>query len=71
MIKSKLKILIFHPCLAPYRIDFYNSLAGRYDIKAGLFGSEEALAGLGFDVTYVNSQAEFDYRYYKGGGKTG
>ena len=63
----KKKILIFHPCLAPYRIDLYNRLAERYDIKVGLFGSEEALAGLGFDVAYVNSQAQFDYRYYRGG----
>ena len=32
------KLLVFHPALAPYRIDFFNALAERYDLHLVLLG---------------------------------
>lgn len=65
------KILIFHPYLAPYRIDLYNHLAKCYNIKVALFGSKAELATLGYDLNYVNQLADFDYKYYSGGFRIG
>ncbi|WP_397445427.1 glycosyltransferase family 4 protein [Polaribacter sp. R77954] len=61
------KILIFHPYLAPYRIDLYNRLSESFNVKVILTGSEKELKTLGFDLKYVNRQANFDYKYFNSG----
>ena len=65
------KILIFHPYLAPYRIDLYNHLAKCYDIKVALFGSTAEIATLGYNLNYVNKLAKFDFKYYSEGFRIG
>lgn len=61
------KLLIFHPYLAPYRIDVYNKLAEIANLKVALMGSYSEIATLGFDLQKVNAQAKFNYKYfYKG-----
>jgi glycosyltransferase involved in cell wall biosynthesis len=61
------KILIFHPYLAPYRIDLYNRFSENFKVKVILTGSEKELQTLGFDLDYVNKQANFDYKYVENG----
>ncbi len=34
----KRKLLVFHPALAPYRVDFFNALADRFDLHLVLLG---------------------------------
>ena len=65
------KLLIFHPYLAPYRIDLYNHLAKCYDIKVALFGSKAEIATLGYNLDFVNKLAKFDFKYYSGGFRIG
>lgn len=65
------KLLVFHPYLAPYRIDLYNHLAKCYDIKVALFGSNAEIATLGYNLNYVNKLAKFDFKYYSGGFRIG
>jgi len=65
--QQKKKLLIFHPYLAPYRIDLYNSLSRKFDINVLLTGSNRELATLGYDLQAVNQQAKFPYRYYSKG----
>lgn len=62
---TKKRLLIFHPYLATYRIDVYNRFAEDYDIKVILTGHPHEIANLGFNLEKVNSQAKFDYKYYK------
>lgn len=64
---TKKRLLIFHPYLATYRIDVYNRFAEDYDIKVILTGHPHEIANLGFNLEKVNSQAKFDYKYYKKG----
>ena len=64
---QKKKVLIFHPYLAPYRIDLYNSLSKIFDINVLLTGGDKELATLGYDLQTVNQQAKFSYRYYSKG----
>lgn len=61
------KILIFHPYLAPYRIDFYNRLSQVFDLRVVLYSSRKERATLGFDLAELNKQAKFDYIYYEKG----
>ena len=63
----KQKILIFHPYLTPYRIDLYNSLNSLFKVEALLTGGEKEIKSLGFDLSYVNKQAKFLYRYTRKG----
>lgn len=65
------KILIFHPYLAPYRIDVYNRLSEKYDIYVLLTGSRDEIKSLGFNLDFVNSQAKFKFRYITGGLRLG
>lgn len=69
--KIKTRILIFHPYLAPYRIDLYNRLSEKYDIYVLLTGSEDEIKTLGFNLYLVNSQAKFKFRYITGGLRLG
>lgn len=61
------KILIFHPYLAPYRIDLYNELSKLFKLKVILTGSEKEIQTLGFDLEYINKQASFEYEYVQNG----
>jgi glycosyltransferase involved in cell wall biosynthesis len=61
------KILIFHPYLAPYRIDLYNKLSEFYKVKVILTASRKEIATLGFDLDYINEQAKFEYEYTQEG----
>lgn len=63
----KKKLLIFHPYLATYRIDVYNRFIQDYEVKVILTGHPNEIAGLGFNLEKVNSQAKFDYKYYSKG----
>lgn len=65
------KLLIFHPYLAPYRIDLYNSLSKITNLKVLLTGSDAEIATLGFNLEQVNRLAEFDYCYYLKGIRIG
>lgn len=67
MQKGLKKILIFHPYLAPYRIDLYNKLAEDYEIFVLLTGSKKEISTLGFDLESVNQQAKFAYQYITNG----
>mgnify|MGYP002619051972 CR=1 FL=1 len=67
----KNRLLIFHPYLAPYRIDLYNSLAKLFELRVVLLGSKKELATLGFNIEEVNKQAQFDYSYYFEGFRIG
>lgn len=61
------KLLIFHPYLAPYRIDCYNALANDFNLYVILLGSNKEIATLGYDLECVNQQARFKYKYYSKG----
>lgn len=69
--KRKKRILIFHPYLAPYRIDLYNKLSEKYDIYVLLTGSKKEIKTLGFDLDLVNSQAIFKFKYITDGLRIG
>lgn len=65
------KILIFHPYLAPYRIDLYNKLAYNFNVFVLLSGSKKEIASLGFNLKLVNSYSKFNYRYITNGIRIG
>lgn len=65
------RFLIFHPYLAPYRIDLYNRLSKITNLKVLLTGSNAEIATLGFDLEQVNKVAEFNYCYYQKGIRIG
>ena len=69
--KKKNRILIFHPYLAPYRIDLYNRLSEKYDIYVLLTGSKDEIKTLGFNLDLVNSQAKFKFKYITDGLRVG
>jgi len=60
----KQKLLIFHPYLAPYRLDLYNRFLDDFKVKVLLSGSKSEIDTLAFDLEAVNSQAKFDYSYF-------
>ena len=64
---KKKKLLIFHPYLAPYRIDLYNELSKTLNISVLLTGGDKELATLAYNLQSVNQQAAFLYRYYSKG----
>lgn len=68
---KKNRILIFHPYLAPYRIDLYNRLSDKYDIYVLLTGSKDEIKTLGFNLDLVNSQARFKFQYITDGLRLG
>jgi glycosyltransferase involved in cell wall biosynthesis len=60
----KKKILIFHPFLAPYRIDLYNKLSETFELTALLTMSTAKMKKMvGFDLEKVNSNAHFSFKY--------
>lgn len=63
----KKRILIFHPYLAPYRLDLYNKLSEEHDIYVLLTGSKDEIKTLGYNLDFVNSLAKFNYNYISNG----
>ncbi len=60
---SKKKLLIFHPTIAPYRIDLFNSLSKSFDVKVCL--SYRNLRSQTFDYDSVEKQFLFKPHYLK------
>ncbi len=68
MIKpSKKNILIFHPYLAPYRIDLYNRLSEDFNLHVLLTGKQKEIDTLAFDLKNINSKSRFNFCYYSKG----
>ncbi|MGN0048186.1 MAG: glycosyltransferase family 4 protein [Bacteroides sp.] len=57
----KKKLLVFHPVIAPYRIDFFNSLNKTFDAKICLF--RRRLLSQNFDYNLIENQFEFIPKY--------
>ena len=55
------KILVFHPIIAPYRIDFFNSLSERYDARICLLWRN--LKDQTFDYRKIEEQFRFTPEY--------
>lgn len=55
------KILVFHPIIAPYRIDFFNSLSIKYDTTICLFWRN--LKDQTFDYEEISSRFKFIPKY--------
>lgn len=58
---SKVRTLIFHPALAPYRIDLFNELARYLDLKV-IFLNEN-LVSQKFDQQHLHSLLKCEYEY--------
>lgn len=63
MTKSKKKILAFHPSIAPYRIDLFNTLHEAFDTRICL--SMRNLRSQKFDYEKIEAQFEFVPIYLK------
>ncbi|SMG30085.1 Glycosyltransferase involved in cell wall bisynthesis [Fibrobacter sp. UWB13] len=59
--KMKKKLLIFHPVIAPYRIDFFNEFSKRFDAEICLF--RRNLRSQKFDYTKIEKQFNFKPNY--------
>ena len=57
----KKKLLIFHPIIAPYRIDFFNALAKLYNVQVCLFWRN--LKDQTFDYGKIEEQFDFEHGY--------
>ena len=62
---SQPKILIFHPALAPYRVDAFNLLSRRFNMRLMLFG--ENLQEQKFDQKVLTTQLKCQYGYLLSG----
>ena len=56
-----MKLLIFHPIVAPYRIDFFNALAAHYDTEIYLYWRN--LKDQTFNYADIESQFTFKPKY--------
>ena len=61
----KKKLVVFHPAIAPYRVDFFNALAERFD-AVFYFEFRDALEQ-SFDQEKLKSRLKFTPRYLKPG----
>lgn len=59
---KRLKLLIFHQSLAPYRIDFWNSLNSLFDLK--LYFIYENVVEQKFDQAILRKKLNFNIEYY-------
>lgn len=57
----KKKLLVFHPIIAPYRIDFFNALNKAFDMKLYMF--QENLSDNKFDYDEILKQLDFKPEY--------
>ena len=58
---KKKKLLVFHPALAPYRIDFLNSVNEHFDTK--FYFSNTNLLNQKFDQEKLKKQIDFECNY--------
>lgn len=58
-----MRLLVFHPALAPYRVDFFNMLAERFDLRV-VFQAEN-LTSQSFDQEKLRGMARFDYAFFR------
>lgn len=56
-----MKVLIFHPALAPYRVDFFNRLAEKVDLTVVFL--MENLESQKFDQDALRARCRFRFRY--------
>jgi glycosyltransferase involved in cell wall biosynthesis len=63
----KKKILLFHGCLPPYRIDLFNAFANDFDLQAILMTKPAELWALAFDAKAVETQAKFPFEWHNKG----
>jgi glycosyltransferase involved in cell wall biosynthesis len=63
------KLLIFHPALAPYRVDLFNELSKHFDLKIVFF--QKNLLNQTFDQEYLTSLLSCNYSYLTEGIKIG
>lgn len=56
-LKEKKKLLVFHPIIAPYRIDLFNTLSQNYDMKFCMF--HRNMIDQKFDYSKISSQFLF------------
>lgn len=56
-LKEKKKLLVFHPIIAPYRIDLFNILSQNYDMKFCMF--HRNMIDQKFDYSKISSQFLF------------
>jgi glycosyltransferase involved in cell wall biosynthesis len=61
----KQKVLIFHPALAPYRIDFFNCLSKKF--KTSFYFYLPNLVDQKFDQDKLKSKCEFNVQYLEKG----
>lgn len=54
---GKKRLLVLHPIIGPYRIDFFNSLAEQYDLKCCLFMHK--FPTINYDFTKIEGQLNF------------
>lgn len=54
---KKKRLLVLHPIIGPYRIDFFNALAEQYDFKCCLFMHK--FPTINYDFTKIESQLVF------------
>ena len=62
---QKIKTLIFHPALAPYRVDLFNEIAKFLDLK--IFFLRENLLNQNFDQTTLRKQLHCQYDFLLSG----
>jgi glycosyltransferase involved in cell wall biosynthesis len=65
MIIMKKKILVFHPSLAPYRVDFFNSINENFDAKFYFFNKN--VLSQKFDLNEINKLKNFNCYYLDNG----
>lgn len=53
------KLLVFHPALAPYRVDFFNALNDAFD--ASFYFSNDNVKDQNFDQQQLRSQCRFEF----------
>jgi len=63
------KAIIFHPALAPYRVDFFNSLNNAFDAR--FYFSYDNLIDQKFDQQQLRSQCRFEFRLLEKGVEIG
>lgn len=63
--KGRKKLLIFHPALAPYRIDFFNSLCEKYETS--IYFQYKEPREQSFDKKFLNDRINFTPHFLKKG----
>ena len=70
------KVLIFHPSLAPYRVDFFNKISENFDskfffesrnVRDQKFDQQELISLCNFNINYLDNGFEFLNRSFRFG----